>query len=68
MRRSAGKPSRKTNRLLEVNEKEQVLRESLKAPSETRLGSSSTKPLIPKYNPQEGCSIAEAKGIWETMR
>jgi len=38
-----------------------------KTPLGTCLGSNSTKPLIPKYNPLEGSSKTEAKGISETM-
>ena len=44
-----------------------MLGEALKAPLGTCLGSNSTKPLIPKYNPLEGSSKTEAKGIPETV-
>ena len=44
-----------------------MLGESSKAPLGTRLGSNSTKPLIPKNNPLEDGSKAEAKGIQETV-
>lgn len=45
-----------------------MLGEALKAPLGTCLGSNSTKPLIPKYNPLEGCNTTEAKGMLETVR
>ena len=47
-----------------------MLGESSKAPLGTCLGNDSTKPLIPKYNPLEGCNTTEAKrdaGDSETM-